>query len=158
MKKPLLLICTFFFLVVIVAGIILFHLSQKETYENGALVVNGKRIIQSDTTLHRAHAIVPLVKVLKALDFPVEESDERVIVSINNKVFILDVTKASFSEEGSSSNLLRPPPGIRSYYCRVEKGDVFLDTVTLKSVLYLAGFNIAIDVDYEKGEVVIYSF
>ena len=158
MQKKTLYFIMFIILVVVVVGIVLTsHLHKNELCERGVLVVNGIRTTQVETKLYKTYAVVPLVEVLKALDLPVEGDAEKVTVSISNKTFVLNVTEARFSEEGKTSNLLQPPPGIRTYYCCAENGDVFLDTVTLKNALFLAGLNIYFSVDREKGEVVIYT-
>ena len=49
--------------------------------------------------------------------------------------------------------MLDPPPGVSSFYCQYELGDVYLDDETLASALFLMEVTIHILADYEMHRI-----
>lgn len=129
-----------------------------EEVKNGTLYIHGSEITQENVTIHYienlSYADLPFTEVLKGLGFNIEWVDDNTAdISYKDKKYVLDLTAVSFTEVGSNSNRFGVP-GSRMYYTISQK-ELILDSTTIQGALFLIGYDVFIDIDYDKSIVYI---
>lgn len=129
-----------------------FH-NTKPTDEHAILIINEK-----STTSHartsKDFIELPFIEVLQGLGYTINCVDDNVsYIVVNNKLFTLEKDPVTLMERGGSMNLLISPPGNKFFSCELSDGDVWLDHVTLKGVLYTMG--IFVDISYSSGDQLV---
>lgn len=117
------------------------------------LYVKGKLLDLPQKVLNFTFMLSSL-SILKELNVGVTERDDGILLSYNNKVYILDLGELTLTEEKSSQDLIPIAPGNIRYWEDLD-GEVLLDSTTLSQILKAIEVESDIFVDEEKMEVVI---
>ena len=117
------------------------------------LCVKGKLLNLPQKVLNSTFMLSSL-SILKELNVGVTERDDRILLSYNNKVYILDLGELTLTEEKSSQDLIPIAPGNIRYWEDLD-GEVLMDSTTLSQILKAIEVEADIFVDEEKMEVVI---
>lgn len=118
--------------------------------------VNGSNMGELPISISSRNVRLPFVQIVDALGMIIENTNEAIYIKNNSDTYVLcHSPSVSLIKQGDTDNLMLPPPGTSSYYCRYELGDVFLDTDTLDEVLYRMGVNIDVSVDYKSSTISI---
>ena len=97
---------------------------------------------------------LPFTAILKAYGFEVEWLDDiHARISMDDKIFELNLERVEVTEKESDFNYLVPAPGSRRSYTLMEN-ELYLDYITTKSFLFLANDDrILIDTDQQALRV-----
>lgn len=117
------------------------------------LCVKGKLLDLPQKVLNSTFMLSSL-SILKELNVGVTERDDRILLSYNNKVYILDLGELTLTEEKSSQDLIPIAPGNIRYWEDLG-GEVLMDSTTLSQILKAIEVEADIFVDEENMEVVI---
>ena len=128
-------------------------LKEQDMY---TVCINGKVVNSLYAFVDTANVKLPFLETIQALGMRVEtESDNFARIIYGNDIFMLhystDIVLAKQGDE--EDNLMIPPPGASSYYCRYEYNDVILDYETLSGTLYLMGVTAHISIDCSNNRV-----
>lgn len=128
-------------------------LKEQDMY---TVCINGKIVNNLYAFVDTANVKLPFLETIQALGMKVEiESDNFARIIYRNDIFMLHYsTNIVLAKQGDEEdNLMIPPPGASSYYCRYEYNDVILDYETLSGALYLMGVSNHISIDYANNTV-----
>ena len=118
--------------------------------------VNGSNMGKLPILISSRNVRLPFVQIVDALGMIIENTNEAIYIKNNSDTYVLcHSPSVSLIKQGDTDNLMIPPPGTFSYYCRYELGDVFLDIDTLDEILYRMGIDIDISVDYTSSTIAI---
>lgn len=118
--------------------------------------VNASNMRELPIPISSRNVRLPFVQIVDALGMIIENTNEYIYIKNNSDTYALcHSPSVSLIKQGDTDNLMIPPPGTSSYYCRYELGDVFLDIDTLDEVLYRMGIDIDISVDYTSSTIAI---
>lgn len=99
---------------------------------------------------------LPFIKIVQLLGMAVETKEDGVYhITKDNDVYVLHCAEviSLVKQGGDNSNIMNPPPGVSSFYCRYEGGDVYLDDETLAGALSLMGVTVHILVDHTLSKI-----
>ena len=153
MKKRFICTAVCFFLILMMGGSImfLFHSLPK----SALLTMNGAVIAQENVTIRSNYTELPLTEVMKSLGMDVNWLDKSTArITYNDKKYTLNLTNITLLEDGQNHNLLLPAPGGKRHYTVLDK-ELILDSNTIKSVMYLMGIHLKIDIDQKEQIVTI---
>lgn len=155
--KPLyknLFIVLFLVIIFVLIVIMIIYFCDYEKY--GELVVNNTSAIQQ-IHIHKRYAELPFIKVLEMLDIKVEYLDDNIVqIQYNDRCYNLNLLQKTLCKYGDSDNLIEFTPGQNTpNICEVRDGELYLDSITLKSTLFFMGINIDINVDYSHSAVYV---
>ncbi len=130
-------------------------LGENDTDTN--LIIDGKKISSKNISILEGDAHLPLTEVLKGLGYDINwVNDNTANVTRDNAKYILTIDgEASLIIENNDFNLITPPPGTTTYYCKVIEKDVLLDSLTVECVLLFMNDSVRIKVDNENEIVYI---
>lgn len=155
MKKGLLLrfACVILLLICGVVCILLFS----GVFKSNTLFINGKGIYKENILILQGKAELPFVAILSSLGANVEWiNNDSAKIKYKGEKYILDLKNKSFMrEDGHSINYLNCPPGSTGYYCKVANREVFIDSSTIREIMYFMGENIEVMVVQGTGMVYI---
>lgn len=119
-----------------------------------ALLIINERSTTSYARINKDFIELPLIEVLRGLGCTINYVDDNVTnIVVNNTLFTLETESLTLRECGDSTNLLIPPPGNKFFSCKLSDGDIWLDNIALKGVLYLMG--IRVDVSYSSDDQIV---
>lgn len=130
---------------------------EKEmSMKNGLVYIEGEKADNLFAVFDSTNVKLPFIETAKELGMAVEIISEEIVhITYNSEVFVLrlspDIILAKQGNE--EENLMIPPPGTVSYYCKYESDDVVIDSETLSGVLYLMGFPVQIFIDNTNNQV-----
>ena len=141
------------FLVLLIGGSIMFLF--KSSPKSGLLKMNGVVIARENVTIYSDYTELPLIEVMKSLDMDVNWLDKNTaVIMYDGKKYTLNLINVTLFEDGQDRNLLLPPPGGKRHYTVLEE-ELVLDSNTVKSVMYLMGIHLRIDIDRKEQIVSI---
>ena len=129
---------------------------QENNLRNGKVYINGEENEAILAQMHSSSIRLPLLKIVQSLGMGVDQKEDGVYhITKDSNVYILycDEDILLVKQGGDDWNLLDPPPGVSSFYCQYELGDVYLDDETLASALFLMEVTIHILADYEMHRI-----
>lgn len=136
--------------------------SKEYTMVYGAVSVNGTVVAEMPAFVGSSDvgdARLPFMQIAQSLGMTVESKGDGLFQITNgDDLYILHCSsEITLVKQGDDSfgNLLLPPPGSSSYYCRYEMDDVFIDSDTLASAFFLMGVTIHMSFDYDIPKIEI---
>lgn len=178
-KKTILSVTSFVLLLSIGLGGALMHF-EKPIITDGTLNVNGTDIISKNVSIRKQkfsnpvlprvrsfkvkikelfskeyyyYADLPLTEVLKSLGMSVEWVDGNTAnVTYEDKKYVLNLTKVSMVEVGTTHNLIAPVPGSHRVHTVLDR-ELILDGLTIKLALQAMGVDINVTIDIDKSIV-----
>ena len=100
--------------------------------------------------------LIPLIKVAKELGISVEKiSEDLYQLNFDSKSFLLNLEDATFVRSYDGFNCMIAAPGSRVYKTRI-KNDLYIDTITARTIIQIIGVKVNITIDNEHSIVQIY--
>ena len=135
---------------------------KEYTLVQGAVSVNGEVAPEVPAFIGSSNledVRLPFMQIARSLGMTVEPKADGLFHIMNgDDVYILNSSsEITLVKQGDASadNLLLPPPGSSSYYCRYEMDDVFVDSDTLSGAFYRMGITIHMSFDYDVPKIEI---
>ena len=125
--------------------------AKSKLYNTNCKVVYGDNVKLYESCLE-----VPLVEIMQNLGVDFEWEDMYTAkVFLDDKKYVLDLSKETLTEEGESFNYLSVPPGSKHYSCKTADKELFLDYSTFMVVVRKLGYKVFVDYNENEIDIVV---
>ncbi len=105
--------------------------------------------------IHFSDIELPLIEVLKRLDFNIEWRDDNIAdLTYKNQKFVLDLLKVSLCKMESKSNYITSIKG-GYIFCKIINKEIFVNSWVIQNIMYDIGEPVQINIDNENLIVTI---
>lgn len=130
--------------------------TQKETYINATVAVDGKALVTRNAKICGDHVELPLIAILSGIGYSVKWDDATTAILCNgNRNISISLEKQQVVDLQNNENILYFPAGKMYLCCYSVCDDLMLDEVTLRTLLFTMGIEIDINIDAECAEIQI---